>query len=130
MQIVFLNTLTSEFIKLDNPLPNDEKVCGLYMLNASLFVYGHKTWCRFNLRGGLEETKTNSENDGEWKIFKMEWKNLDEYKMFFWTGDLDKPQMKLIHINLDGGLNPFYFHRYTEFQKAKKGENISICFFY
>jgi hypothetical protein len=44
LQIVLLNTLTSEHNTLDNPLPQQEPVAGVYLLNTHLFVYGTTHW--------------------------------------------------------------------------------------
>ncbi|KAK6631349.1 hypothetical protein RUM44_005875 [Polyplax serrata] len=118
-QVVFLNTLTSEFITLDNHLPGDENVCGVYLLNTHLFVYGNTTWCRFNLRGNLEESMRNPEKNDKWKIFKMEWRSLEEYKIFYWTGDLDNPEMALWDVNLKGTFQPFYFHSALALNKSR-----------
>jgi hypothetical protein len=45
-QTVLLNTLTSEYVVLDNPLPDDQPVSGVFLLNTHLFVYGPASWCR------------------------------------------------------------------------------------
>lgn len=44
LQTVLLNTLTSEYIILDNPLPQQEPIKGLYLLNTHLFVHGPGSW--------------------------------------------------------------------------------------
>lgn len=125
-QIVFLNTLTSEYITLDNPLPEDEKVCGVYLLNTHMFVYGHMTWCRFDLRGNHEESGTSQENDDKWKILKMEWSSLEEYKILFWTGDLDNPEMALRTVNGNEALDSFYFYRFAFLNLLNLIQNFTI----
>lgn len=77
-QIVILNTLTSEFVIVNNPLVNDESdndedssVCGVYLMNQYAFIYGTHEWCRFDLRGNLlsRHTSTTPEVDyNKWKI--------------------------------------------------------------
>lgn len=96
---------------MDNPLSEGEKVCGVYLLNAHLFIYGHKSWCQFNLRGVLENSQTHEETDSKWKIFKIVWKNLKEYKIFFWTGEIDQPEMLLKYFSMNGTFDPLYFHK-------------------
>lgn len=69
-QIVVLNTLTSEFVILDNPLPEDETVCGVYLMNAYAFVYGRNEWCRFDLRGNLLSKHTSPVDYNQWHILR------------------------------------------------------------
>lgn len=65
-----LNTLTSEFVILDNPLPNEDPVYGIHLMNQFFFVYGRLAWCRFDLRGNLLETRTNPEDSNKWPILR------------------------------------------------------------
>lgn len=76
-QIVILNTLTSEFVIVNNPLVNDESddnaVCGVYLMNQYAFIYGTHEWCRFDLRGNLlsRHTTTTPQIDyNKWKILR------------------------------------------------------------
>lgn len=91
-----------------------------------MFVYGHMTWCRFDLRGNHEESGTSQENDDKWKILKMEWSSLEEYKILFWTGDLDNPEMALRTVNGNEALDPFYFYRFAFLNLLNLVKNFTI----
>ncbi|PSN30262.1 hypothetical protein C0J52_18638 [Blattella germanica] len=107
-QTVLLNTLTSEYFLMENPLPEGEPIRGVYLLNTHLFVYGPGSWCRFNMRGQLDQTFTSPENPVEWPILSMEFSSLDKYRLLFWTGSLDNTKL-LLH-NVNPNLEPFHFH--------------------
>lgn len=110
-QTVLLNTLTSEFVTIPNPLPDGEGVCGVYLLNAHLYIYGQASWCRFSLRGVPESSGAATENVTKWKMLTMEWVNLEEHRIVFWTGSLDEPAMLIHNITDKGPYAPFHFHR-------------------
>ena len=63
-----LNTLSSEFVIIDNPLPNEEPVTGIYLMNQFVFIYGKSGWCRFDLRGHLLGNYTSPEDTNQWSI--------------------------------------------------------------
>ena len=63
-----LNTLTSEFVIIDNPLPNDEQVSGIHLMNQFAFIFGKSGWCRFDLRGNLLANYTSPEDTNQWSI--------------------------------------------------------------
>lgn len=86
-----MNTLTSEFVIIDNPFPNQDPVCGIHLMNQFFFVYGKLGWYRFDLRGNLLDMHTNPEDSNKWPIlcesdrivsllfrgkFKKLWKNV------------------------------------------------------
>lgn len=47
--------LSSEFITIENPLPPDTAVTGIYLLNHNLFIFGESNWVKFDMRGNKEE---------------------------------------------------------------------------
>lgn len=96
---------------LPNPLPEGEAVCGVYLLNAHLYIYGHASWCRFSLRGVPESSGTSAEDPKQWKMLSMEWINLEEHRVIFWTGSLDEPAMLIHNVTDKGPFAPFHFHR-------------------
>ncbi|XP_008551438.1 NACHT and WD repeat domain-containing protein 2 [Microplitis demolitor] len=105
-QIVILNTLTSEFVIVNNPLVNDESddnaVCGVYLMNQYAFIYGTHEWCRFDLRGNLlsRHTTTTPQIDyNKWKILLVEYTDLTDYRIVFWSGKLDEPSMLIFYNN-------------------------------
>lgn len=63
-----LNTLTSEFVIIDNPLAEEEAVCGVHLMNQFAFIYGKTGWCRFDLRGNLLSNHTSPEDTNQWFI--------------------------------------------------------------
>lgn len=67
-QTVLLNTLTSEFIIIDNPLPEEEPVCAIHLMNQFVFIIGQHAWCKFDLRGNLLGNHTSPEDSNKWKI--------------------------------------------------------------
>lgn len=69
-QTILLNMLSSEFLIIENPLPPDENVKGVYLLNRNLFIYGTNTWVQFDLRGNQEEV-FQSKIAAEWLILRM-----------------------------------------------------------
>lgn len=62
--------LSSEFTLIDNPLEEQEKVCGVYLLNQSLFIYGRSSWVKDDLRGNLEGKFTNPHDPIVWPILR------------------------------------------------------------
>ncbi|KAL7293010.1 hypothetical protein TKK_0013456 [Trichogramma kaykai] len=119
-QSVVLNTLTSEFVIINNPLPNKENVCGVFLLNQSSFIYGKTGWCRFDLRGNLLGNHSSPEDPSQWCILEMEFFTLDDYKIIFWTGNLEDSTM-LLHVYRDKiGIEPFKFHSAMAMTKDKK----------
>lgn len=62
--------LSSEFVVIENPFPEDEKVVGIYLLNRNLFVYGIKSWVQFDMRGNQEETRSTRVDSAEWPILR------------------------------------------------------------
>ncbi|XP_063218680.1 NACHT and WD repeat domain-containing protein 2 [Bacillus rossius redtenbacheri] len=109
-QTVVLNTLTSEHVTLDNPLPSGETVVGVAVLNTHLFVHGTKTWCRFSIRGQLEEEFCGDEDPQVWKLHSVYFSCLEEYTLLYWRGSLNKREMKLKKHFPTGALEPFEFH--------------------
>lgn len=69
-QVVVLNTLTSEFVVIDNPLPEEQPVCGVHLMNQYAFVHGKSEWCRFDLRGNLLSKHTSPEDSNQWQILR------------------------------------------------------------
>ncbi|KDQ84119.1 Leucine-rich repeat and WD repeat-containing protein [Zootermopsis nevadensis] len=105
---VLLNTLTSEYNIMENPLPEHEPIKGVYLLNAHLFVYGTGSWCQFNMRGQLERTYKSPEDPNRWPLLSMQFSTLDTYRLLFWSGSLDDPLLLLHTVNPT--LEPFHFH--------------------
>jgi len=74
LQTVLLNTLTSEYIIMDNPLPQQEPIKGLYLLNTHLFVHGPGSWwvgpCNRYLNVGFWRTAVSC---GQFRIL-FKWK--------------------------------------------------------
>lgn len=54
-QTILLNMLSSEFVMVENPLPAEEHVKGVFLLNRQLYVYGTSCWVQFDMRGNQEE---------------------------------------------------------------------------
>ncbi|XP_043470617.1 NACHT and WD repeat domain-containing protein 2 [Leptopilina heterotoma] len=119
-QTVALNTLTSEFVIIDNPLPNDEPVSGIYLMNQFVFIFGKSAWCRFDLRGNLLANFTSPEDTNQWSILEIEYTTLDEYRIIFWTGNLDDPLMLLHTYRKKGTLESFHYHSAMVMTNDKK----------
>ncbi|XP_014210635.1 NACHT and WD repeat domain-containing protein 2 [Copidosoma floridanum] len=119
-QSVVLNTLTSEFVIIDNPLPNEEPVRGVYLMNQFAFIYGKSGWCRFDLRGNLIGNHTSPEDPNEWSILELEYSTLDDYRINFWSGNLDNPKMLLRTYRNNVYLDPFLFHSAMVMTKDRK----------
>ncbi|XP_039275654.1 NACHT and WD repeat domain-containing protein 2 [Nilaparvata lugens] len=109
-QTVLLNMLTSEYVILDNPLPDDEEVVGHFLLNSHLFIHGHANWCRFDMRGNLEARTPSPENPGQWPMLSMEFDSLDDYRLVFWSGSLDDSSMMLHSYRPEANIEPINFH--------------------
>lgn len=108
LQTVLLNTLTSEYVIIDNPLQNEESVQGVFLLNAHLFIHGQRSWCRFNMRGELQERYNSPER---LPLLQMEFTTLEEYRLIFWSGDLNEEDMLLHTTTETTKLEPLNFHR-------------------
>lgn len=60
--------LSSEFTVVDNPLENEEAVKGVYLLNRNLYIYGHASWVRYDMRGNKEDNWCTAVDTTEWPI--------------------------------------------------------------
>ena len=60
--------LSSEFVLTDNPLPEDQAVCGIYLLNRNLYIYGTSSWVKFDMRGNREDDFSATVDRTEWQI--------------------------------------------------------------
>jgi hypothetical protein len=49
-------------------LPNEELICGVYLMNQFAFIHGTTHWCKFDLRGNLLTHHSSPENTNEWLI--------------------------------------------------------------
>ncbi|XP_033222269.1 NACHT and WD repeat domain-containing protein 2 [Belonocnema kinseyi] len=119
-QTVVLNTLTSEFVIIDNPLPNDEQVSGVHLMNQFAFIFGKSSWCRFDLRGNLLGNYTSPEDTNQWSILDIEYTTLEEYRITFWTGSLEDPLMLLHTYRKKGSLDSFHYHSAMVMTNEKK----------
>ncbi|XP_068899926.1 NACHT and WD repeat domain-containing protein 2 isoform X2 [Tenebrio molitor] len=119
-QTVLLNMLSSEFVIVDNPLPEGEPVCGIYLLNRNLFIYGIASWVMFDMRGNKEEEFASTLFDPkEWQILQMEFESPTHYRIIFWKGNLDDDRM-LLHLKVeDDEFEPFEFHSAIVLTKDK-----------
>ena len=105
--------LTSEFFLLENQLLDEEPVVGVFLLNSHVLVYGAGSWCRFDMRGNLQEKGTSPEDPGQRPLLLLDMTSLDNYRQVFWSGSLDDPAMRLRTKLPALELEPLDFHRYT-----------------
>ncbi|XP_064214500.1 NACHT and WD repeat domain-containing protein 2 isoform X2 [Tribolium castaneum] len=118
-QTVLLNMLSSEFVIVDNPLPEGENVCGIFLLNRSLYIYGGTTWVQFDMRGTKEEEFASTVDRKEWQILSMEFDNPTDYRIIYWKGTLDDDRMQL-HLTTEGTkFEPFEYHSSVVLTKDK-----------
>ncbi|XP_012269999.1 NACHT and WD repeat domain-containing protein 2 [Orussus abietinus] len=94
-QTVVLNTLTSEFVIINNPLPNEENVFGIHLTNQNVFIYGRNAWCKFDLRGNSVGNHTTPEDSNQWPIMYMEYSTNDDCRIVFWSGSMDDTRLLL-----------------------------------
>lgn len=109
-QTVLLNMLSSEFIIIDNPLPNKEPVIGAYLLNYNLFIYGTATWTKFDMRGNLQESFDSGENPERWPMLDMQFEKMDIYRTIFWSGSIDKDDMMFKYHKDGQDIKAIKFH--------------------
>ncbi|XP_066996019.2 NACHT and WD repeat domain-containing protein 2 [Anabrus simplex] len=109
-QTVLLNTLTSEFVIIENPVADDAPVIGIYLLNAHLFIHGDSSWYQFNMRGQFVESFVGPERPEDWRLHSIEFTTLEEYRLHYWKGSLDDPAMLLRSVTAAGPLDPFEYH--------------------
>ncbi|CAH1118502.1 unnamed protein product [Phaedon cochleariae] len=109
-QTVLLNMLSSEFVIIDNPLPEGYTVTGIYLLNYNLFIFGNDKWARFDMRGNLEEEYNAPLDLTEWSILNMEYDNKAEYRIIFWKGNLDDDRMTLSLHTKEGDYEYLEYH--------------------
>ena len=69
-QTILLNTITSEFIIIDNPLDNQQTVQGLLLHDNKLIIYGQFSWCIFSTAGKLIES-IELEDNSSFPILSM-----------------------------------------------------------
>ncbi|XP_044733634.1 NACHT and WD repeat domain-containing protein 2 [Chrysoperla carnea] len=114
-QTVLLNTLSSEFQLIDNPLEDNYKVCGIYLLNQHLIIFGQKSWVIYNMRGERQDTFNTNIPDKykneDWKILQMEFQTLTEYRIIYWLDDKeDDDRMLFQYINNGNEFECFNIH--------------------
>ena len=56
-QTILLNSITSDFIVIDNPLDEGQTIQGLLVHDNSLVIYGQYSWAVFSTNGKLLETR-------------------------------------------------------------------------
>lgn len=111
LQSVLLNMLTSEFFLLENALRDEEAVVGVFLLNTHVLVYGAGSWCRFDMRGGLQEKGTTPEDPKTRPLLLLDMTSLEDYRQVYWSGSLDDPAMRLRTKLPAAELEPLDFHR-------------------
>ncbi|XP_052753046.1 NACHT and WD repeat domain-containing protein 2 [Galleria mellonella] len=98
---MLLNMLTSEYITIDNPLDEGETVRGVYVLNHHMFIYGPRSWVQYSMRGEHEQTQPAPDStpydDVNWEILSMEFRDLENFVLVKWSGDLDDDRL-LVHF--------------------------------
>ncbi|CAH0599180.1 unnamed protein product [Chrysodeixis includens] len=94
---MLLNMLTSEYITIDNPLNEGETVRGVAVLNHHMFIYGPHSWVQYSMRGEHEQTlpapDTAPYDDVEWEILSIEFRDLENFLLVMWSGDLDEDRL-------------------------------------
>ncbi|KAJ0171169.1 hypothetical protein K1T71_013368 [Dendrolimus kikuchii] len=94
---MLLNMLTSEYVTIENPLTEGETVRGVYVLNHHMIIYGPHSWVQYNMRGEHEQTlpapDTSPFEDVNWEILSMEFRDLDNFILVMWSGDLDEDRL-------------------------------------
>ena len=127
-EIVLLNTLVSEFVKIENPFKDTDgessiksegdktqvgqdrseynvrtEIQGMVVLEGKLVVYSNKSWCVFDMAGTrLGEGANPAPN----YILKLQMLSLEQYSIISWSGDEDDDT---------GGLQSFVDGQPTEF---------------
>ena len=110
-EIVLLNTLVSEFVKIENPFKDTDgessiksegdktqvgqdrseynvrtEIQGMVVLEGKLVVYSNKSWCVFDMAGTrLGEGANPAPN----YILKLQMLSLEQYSIISWSGDED-----------------------------------------
>ncbi|XP_022837099.1 NACHT and WD repeat domain-containing protein 2 [Spodoptera litura] len=96
---MLLNMLTSEYITIDNPLGEGETVRGVFVLNHHMFIYGPRSWVQYTMRGEHEQTlpapNTAPFDDVTWEILSMDFRDLENFFLVMWSGDLDEDRLLL-----------------------------------
>nr|CAI5835187.1 unnamed protein product [Callosobruchus analis] len=118
-QTVLLNMLSSEFVIVDNPLPEGKSVVGIYLLNYNLFIYGTEDWVRFDMRGNKQEEFKGPLDGTDWPILYMELDNKTQYRIIFWKGTLDDENMRLLLVTEDGSYKCLEYHSALVLSKDK-----------
>ncbi|GBP66180.1 NACHT and WD repeat domain-containing protein 2 [Eumeta japonica] len=70
-----------------------ETVRGVCVLNHHMIIYGPSSWVRYSMRGELQETCSAPDrapyDDQNWEILSMEFRDLENFTLTMWSGDLD-----------------------------------------
>ncbi|XP_018333645.1 NACHT and WD repeat domain-containing protein 2 [Agrilus planipennis] len=119
-QTILLNMLTSEFVVIENPLPNNEPVAGVFLLNKNLFVYGSTYWVLFDMRGNEEDKFRSPATEEGWNILAMEFDNFAQYRILFWKGSIEDNKMMFYYRNNDSEFEPFFYHGAIAFSKDRQ----------
>ena len=98
MQTIILNLLTSEQIVIDNPLVDNESVKGACLLDTHCVLYGESQWMLFTMQGTLNEGRREMCEEPGFQILSMDFRSLDEYRIVFWTGELDDKRLVLVSV--------------------------------
>ncbi|XP_055855708.1 NACHT and WD repeat domain-containing protein 2 [Episyrphus balteatus] len=118
-QTVLLNTLSSEFVVIDNPFDERDQVTGLYLLNYSLFVNTKLKWARFDMRGNLMEQFTAPSDTADWEILSMEFFTTDENNIIYWTGSISETRLRLDSTRGPNRSEPLLFHSAMAINKER-----------
>ena len=114
-EIVLLNTLVSEFVKIQNPFKEDSKrsskgevtqveeyniktdIQGLVLLEGRLVVYSNKKWIVYDMAGNKVEEGQNPE---PMSILKMQMISMEHFSIISYSGfdDDDSSGIKLSPI--------------------------------
>ncbi|XP_046986255.1 NACHT and WD repeat domain-containing protein 2 [Schistocerca americana] len=109
-QTVLLNMLTSEYVVIENPLPDDQPITAVFLLNAHLFILGPRKWCQFNMRGQMEEIHDVPSATDKFVVSTADFTSLEDYRLLLWTGDLEDQDMQLHYFTENGSAEILSFH--------------------
>ncbi|XP_004923513.1 NACHT and WD repeat domain-containing protein 2 [Bombyx mori] len=107
---MLLNMLTSEYVTIDNPLDEGETVRGVFVLNHHMIIYGPRSWVQYSMRGEHEKTipapDTAPYDDVEWEILSMEFRDLENFVLVMWSGDLDEDRLLVLFCKEGAWMRP------------------------
>ncbi|KAF9823507.1 hypothetical protein SFRURICE_011360 [Spodoptera frugiperda] len=98
-RVISWDLSTSDLARDLCPQLEGETVRGVFVLNHHMFIYGPRSWVQYTMRGEHEQTlpapDTAPFDNVTWEILSMDFRDLENFFVVMWSGDLDEDRLLL-----------------------------------